>query len=246
MNDEDFLVEINKRTKRDREWNKIWEKVFDHYTLHNLFKSFLKSNIEGIEHQINLGKEAVVFKAITRDKEPRAIKIYRVETSDFKNMEYYIKGDPRFRDVPKNKRRLIEMWCRKEFRNLIIAKRAGVSSPKPYSAIGNVLVMDFIGDEWPAPKLKDANISNIEKVYKSVISDMKKLYQANLVHSDLSEFNILYWRETPWLIDFAQGMVLSHPKSHELLKRDVRNVANFFLKKGIKTTAEDILNFIKS
>ncbi len=244
--EKEWLKNIEKRTQKDREWRKIWQKVFDHYTLHNLFRAILKANLEGLEGVVSLGKEAIVFKAKTRDGKPRAVKIYRVETSNFKKMQDYIQGDPRFQNVPKSKRKLVETWCQKEYKNLVIAKGARVHSPEPFAFAGNVLVMEFIGDDWAAPLIKDAEIEEPENALKLIMEDMKKLYKAGLVHSDLSEFNILYWKKTPWLIDFAQGMLLKHPKADEFLKRDCDNIAKFFKKIGVKTSGNEILEFVKS
>ncbi len=236
---------VEKRTRKDREWRKIWQKVFDHYTLHNLFRAILKANLEGLEGVVSLGKEAIVFKATTREGDPRAVKVYRVETSDFKRMHDYIQGDPRFQNVPKSKRKLVETWCQKEYKNLTIAEKAKIHAPKPYAFAGNVLVMQFIGDEWAAPLIKDVEMDDPESAFESVVDDMKTLYKNGLVHSDLSEFNILYWEEIPWLIDFAQGMVLKHPKADEFLIRDCKNITNFFSKRGVRAEWLEVYEFVK-
>ena len=76
-----------------------------------------------------------------------AVKIYRVGTSDFKKMQYYIQGDPRFNVRTSNKRQLINTWVTKELRNLTRAQEVGVRVPKPIIAKNNILVMEFIGDE---------------------------------------------------------------------------------------------------
>ncbi len=241
-----LMKPLDKRTEKDREWNKIWQKVFDHYTLHNLFRVMLKSNLEGLEGVVNLGKEAVVFKAVTRDGKPRAVKVYRVETSNFKRMHDYVKGDPRFQNVPKNKRKLVETWCQKEYKNLLIAKKARAHVPKPHASSGNVLVMDFIGGKFGAPLIKDAEIDDPEQAFWQIAEDMKRMYRNELVHSDLSEFNILYWKKRPWIIDFAQGMLLKHPKAEEFLERDCSNVVKFFRKFGVKATKEELCKFISS
>ncbi len=241
---EEKFVMSEKKTKKDREWKKIYQSVFDHYTIGNLFKAFLKANLEGLIHIISLGKEANVFRAVTRNGEERAIKVYRVETSDFKHMYDYIEGDPRFPNVNKKKRKLIEAWCQKEFKNLSLAKKAGVSCPKPYAFSGNVLVMQYIGDKEPAPLIKDINLDDPEKAARLVVGDMRKMYKANLVHSDLSEFNLLYWKKKPWLIDFAQGVSLGHPKAMEFLERDARNISRYFSKLGVNITKEDVLKAV--
>jgi RIO kinase 1 len=61
--------------------------------------------------------------------------------------------------------------------------------------------MSFLGDDkgWAWPQLKDAVIPpDVEdavyaKLYKQIIGEMRIMYQVcQLVHADLSEFNLLY------------------------------------------------------
>jgi len=70
---------------------------------------------------------------------------------------------------------------------------------------------------------------------------LKTLYQkAGMVHGDASEYNILIRLSslTPCLIDFSQSVLTSHPNSGFYLRRDIRNLTNFFQKKGAPTRAE--------
>jgi len=52
--------------------------------------------------------------------------------------------------------------------------------------------------------------------------------KANLVHCDLSPFNILYYKEKPYLIDLGQAVLLDHPHAIEFLKRDIKNICQYF------------------
>jgi RIO kinase 1 len=63
------------------------------------------------------------------------------------------------------------------------------------------------------------------------VEGIKKLYRANLVHGDLSEYNILIKNREPYIIDISQGVPLDHPLAEELLQRDVKNISRFFNKK---------------
>jgi RIO kinase 1 len=54
------------------------------------------------------------------------------------------------------------------------------------------------------------------------------------VHGDLSAFNVLWWRETPVIIDFSQAVdAITHPAARELLVRDVDRTAAYFRRAGV-------------
>ncbi len=103
--------------------------------------------------------------------------------------------------------------------------------------------MEQIGKDAPSPKLKDVLPKNIEKFFKEVVNSTKKLYQSGLVHGDLSEYNILNYRDKPVFIDFSQGTQVDNPNAHELIVRDVKNLCRFF-GKFVKVDPEAILNEI--
>lgn len=50
-----------------------------------------------------------------------------------------------------------------------------------------------------------------------------------IVHSDLSAYNILWWKAKPYIIDSPQSVdKRTHPDSQEILERDLRNITNYF------------------
>ncbi len=222
---------------------RVGSEVFDRITLKTLYKLSNQGYIHLLNGAISTGKEANVFKGADENGNIVAVKIYRVTTSDFKKMQYYIQGDPRFNIRSSNKRQLINNWVLKEFKNLNRASEAGVRVPKPIVAKNNVLVMEFIGDEngIPARLMRQSNISNPEYVANKIIDYVKKLYKdAEIVHGDLSGFNILIEDDEPVIIDLSQGMVVDHPMARELLNRDIDNLIKDFKKMGIEISKDEI------
>ena len=70
--------------------------------------------------------------------------------------------------------------------------------------------------------------------------------KAELVHGDLSEFNVLMDDDgEPVVIDVAQGVLLKHPLAEELLERDVNNMARFFRKYGVSIDTGTVLGEIR-
>ena len=131
---------------------------------------------------------------------------------------------------------MIFAWAQKEFRNLEQASRAKVRVPEPIAVKNNVLVMEFIGkDGVNAPSLKEQAPDDPEKVYGVLLTYLERLYRkADLVHGDLSEYNVMMWKGKPVIFDVAQAVPTSHPMAAFFLRRDLTNVNRFFSRLGVK------------
>ncbi len=228
--------------KITREKFKTYGNVFDGFTLRNLFKLESQGYFEEPLTPVALGKEANVFSAKRKDGKKVIIKIYRLESCDFNKMFDLIRCDDRYQNISKNRRNVIFAWTQREYRNLHKAREAGVAVPTPLHFFHNILIEEFIGDEEPAPKLKDSNVNRT--FLKKTIDNMKKLNDADLVHGDLSSFNILNWRNDPILIDFSQTTERKSMHFEEYLERDISNVCKHFRKVGIKIDENDVLKKI--
>ena len=230
---------------RDSEDFKIFSSVLDTSVLKTLYRLSNKKIITAMGGVVSTGKEAHVFHAVG-ERGDVAVKIYRIETSEFHRMEDYIIGDPRFTRTKFTKRQLVYTWTRKEFKNLERAFKGGVSVPEPISYANNVLVMKFIGEDGvPAPTLKDISgelpgITDPEELFNELITQMERLYRIRLVHADLSEYNVL-WFERPFIIDMGQAVHTEHPHSMSFLKRDVVNLIRFFSRYGVRADVEEVI-----
>lgn len=178
-----------------------------------------------------------------------AVKIYRTSTADFKRMREYIIGDPRFKRLRRGIRPLVYAWTQKEYQNLIRMTNAKIKVPTPIVARGNILVMEFIGkDSIPAPRLKDYRYKNHKEalnLFKKLFKYIKRLYRiAELVHADLSEYNVLMLKE-PTIIDVSQAVPLEHHNAEEYLERDIMNLVRYFTGLGVETpSVEELLEEI--
>lgn len=213
------------------------DSVFDermYLQLNKLLKTGTLNRIEGI---ISAGKEANVYLAYGPNNEEYAIKIYKIDTNTSRWMRNYIVGDPRFKKVPNNVSKIIYLWASKEFKNLKRAYKAGLSVPEPIYIKNNVLIMEYIGFESiPAPRLKEIKTPKEPiSLLNEILYFIKMLYQkANLVHGDLSEFNILYHNQKPVVIDISQAVTIHHPKAEVYLVRDITNIFNYFERIGVE------------
>ncbi|RPB03940.1 RIO1-domain-containing protein [Choiromyces venosus 120613-1] len=237
------------------------EQVLDPRTRTILMQFLNRGIINTIHGVISTGKEANVYHAVS-DPDPesgssrlqhRAIKVYKTAILVFKDRDRYVSGEHRFRNGYNkgNNRAMVKMWAEKEMRNLKRLYMAGIPCPKPVYLKLHVLVMGFIGDRHgqPAPRLRDAGINDEETwdlLYQELLSLMRTMYQrCKLVHADLSEYNILCFEKKLYIIDVSQSVEHDHPRSLEFLKMDIKNVSDFFNRKGVDTINEiSIFEFI--
>lgn len=124
--------------------------------------------------------------------------------------------------------------------------KAGVRAPKPIIYRDNVLIMEYIGDpNKPAPLLRDVTLKNPKEIFDILIDFISKMYKkAELVHGDISAFNVLIHKNKPYLIDLGQGVLIEHQNALEFLKRDIHNLVNYFKKFNIQADENKIFNTI--
>lgn len=230
-------------TIKSQERFKTEKGVFDQFTQRNLFELQSRNAFDELLSPLKIGKESNVFIG-KQGSDKVIIKIYRIQNCDFKRMWQYIKKDTRYEFLTNKSRQIILAWVQREYKNLLLAQKAGVSVPKAISVYNNIIIEEFIGDEDAALPLKDALPEDPQSFFDETIENMKILYQAGFIHGDLSSFNILNYHEHPVFIDFSQGTTTKTPNSEELLGRDVRNIVIFFRKLGVKTDEENVLRHI--
>ncbi len=224
------------RLEKDSEIYKIMESIFDASTLLTLYHLINRGIFDILYGVVSTGKEANIFCSLDKKGNYVAIKIYRIATSDFRNMRRYLIGDSRFRRVPDDRRGTIYTWASREFKNLQQAHEAGVPVPRPIDQEKNVLAMEFLGEEGvPYPTMKEITPHAPKRAFQKLLGATKRLYQeAGLIHSDLSEYNVML-TPNPVLIDLSMGTDSRNPMADELLMRDLTNLVRYFRRIGLKT-----------
>ncbi|KAB7512548.1 phosphotransferase [Halosegnis rubeus] len=235
--------EFRKRIK-DADQFKVEASVFDDATLGALYKLVQDGHIRAFGGPLSTGKEANVYLAAS-DGDDVAVKIYRINASDFRAMRDYLDGDPRFEGIGSDKKKVVVAWTRKEFANLRRAQAAGVRVPNPIAVQRNVLVMEFLGSDGErAKRLNEVSVENPETAFEVVREYMRRLYRAGLIHGDLSEYNIVVHDDEIYVLDLGQAVTVHHPNSREFLERDCENIAAFFTRQGHDATGEDLLSYV--
>lgn len=226
---------------KDKEDRATVEQVLDPRTRIILVKLLNKGILSEINGCLSTGKEANVYHAWgpSKDKE-YAIKIYKTSILIFKDRDRYVAGEFRFRSghCKSNPRKMIKLWAEKEIRNLKRIYQSSIPCPEPLLVKSNVLVMGFVGeDSKPAPKLREIEESedvSLSELYLELLKQIRTLYQeCKLIHADLSEYNLLFWKGKIYMIDVSQSIEHDHPHALDFLRRDLLNVNNFFKKKNV-------------
>ena len=213
--------------------DKVLEAVFDKSTVMLLSRMINNGIISYVNGAVGAGKESQMYWAVDPSGQDLAVKIYLVTTSNFKKRYPYLIGDPRFTRIKKGTRSLVELWAKKEFRNLSKSFNTGIPCPEPITVVKNILVMKFIGSNGvPSPTLVESEVDYTD--YEKTIEIISDLYRkAELVHADLSEYNIFKTENGPVVFDFGSAVDIRHPKTKEFLERDISNITKFFVKRGL-------------
>ena len=231
-------VQILRRREKDADQRKTYDQVFDQTTLLAVYKLISDGVISTVDYPVSTGKEGNVFHATTPTG-GAALKIYRVNTATFRSLSEYLQGDPRFKRIGRTFREMVSVWAQKEFKNLQRMREASVRVPEPRFVHQNCLLMEYVGDDtMPARVIREVVLEDVNAVYADVVASMAAMRKAGLVHGDLSEYNLLWWGDHPWVIDCAQAVPFAHPRSDDWFRRDVANIARYFSRLGVDTDAK--------
>ena len=183
-----------------------------------------KGLISGMGKALGVGKEADVFEAISDLGDIFAVKFYRIGRISFRATMRKRSYSPPLRQHPWLVVNIRAAKC--EFEALKKLKPLGVSVPEAISKERHTILMKKIEGrilpEW-------LELSEPTKVLKEILTNIRIAYtNAQIVNSDLSEYNILFDGVKPWIIDWPQAVPASHPNASILLDRDVLNILRFF------------------
>ena len=221
--------------------------------------------IEDVTRLVKGGKEATVYQCTTNNRlatDYIAAKIYRPRRfRSLKNDALYREGrqqldsdgrrindDGMLHAIQKRTeygRELMHAsWIEHEFQTLKTLQAAGADVPMPYASGNNTILMGFIGDaDTPAPTLNSIHLGHGEArdLFQRIIHNIEIMLANDLIHGDLSAFNILYWEGDITLIDFPQ-VVQPHQNrnSYTIFQRDVERVCEYFRRQGIASNARNL------
>ncbi len=198
------------------------------------------TNVDRILGVIMKGKEAAVLEA-EKDGKKVALKVYLQHTGreeSKREIVYKLEG-AEIKRIERGDAAL------REFGLLKRAHEAGVRVPKPLDAKPGVIVMEYIPGE---PLFKAPDLPNPRETLSNLLDQIERLaVEAELVHGDLSAFNVLVTEEgTPYIVDLSEAVKIKEPGALEALKKDVENVISFFKRKYGVDDNVDVNTFVES
>ncbi|EGT3627729.1 serine protein kinase RIO [Morganella morganii] len=198
--------------------------------------------VDEVISQLMSGKEATVYVVRSGD-DIRCAKVYKeADKRSFKQAVLYqegrkVRNSRRARAMEKGSKfgrdQQEEAWQNAEVEALYRLANAGVRVPTPYGCFDGVLLMELVtdADGHVAPRLNDVSMS-AEKALKDhalVMTYVKRMLCAGLVHGDLSEFNVLVDSEGPVIIDLPQAVdAAANNHAKWMLARDVNNMTQYY------------------
>jgi RIO kinase 1 len=212
--------------------------------------------VERVIRPIKSGKEASVLlcraNPRTTDEELAALKVYHpLDRRDFRDESLYRDGEwikeRRIRVALEKKTRFGRevqggLWVDREWDMLRALSDAGAPVPRPIEATERAILMSYVGDEAvAAPQLhryRFASGAEGEELLEQSLRAIELMLFRDVVHGDLSSFNLLVWQGRIVVIDLPQAVDPKKNKHAEsLLRRDVERVCEHFARRGLERDA---------
>ena len=216
-------------------------------TLHGLdalaLKALVKSGvIDAIGKQLGVGKESDIFEAINSKGTRFAVKFHRLGRTSFRQTlrkRGFVAEQTQTSWLNQSK-----LSAEKEYTALRTLTSAKVSTPKAVRHNRHIVVMSLIS----GTELKFAEMEDPKSIVKEILRNIRRSYlKANLIHSDLSEYNILVKPDGQILIiDWPQSVSTDHPNAHDNLTKDIQNIITCFKRKSdLALELDKTLEYVK-
>jgi RIO kinase 1 len=198
--------------------------------------------VDAVVRQLKSGKEASVY-VVTCGDQIRCAKLYKdAEHRGFHKLAAYqegrkARGSRDARAMAKrgrHGRRMQETeWTNAEVTALYRLAHAGVRVPTPYGVYDRVLLMELVVDALgnPAPRLNDVDLSaeQARLWHAFTITQIVRMLCVDMIHGDLSEYNVLLDANGPVIIDLPQVVsAASNNNAFSMFERDVNNMRAAF------------------
>ncbi|WP_448577711.1 RIO1 family regulatory kinase/ATPase domain-containing protein [Thermosphaera sp.] len=186
-----------------------------------------KNVLEALGDKIGVGKESEIYIGLAPGEVKVAVKFLRIGRTSFhrtKILRTWVE------EPHTSWYKQARIAAEREFKALKELSLQRALVPTPFGYDRHVVVTEYVeGVEL----YRRPTLENPEEVFWKAIDTLRIAYQdVGIVHSDLSEYNILVRvdDQTPLIIDWPQYVYRDHPSSMDLLRRDVEYLVKFFNK----------------
>ena len=222
--------------------------ALDHFLSEGMVTSVIRPLKSGKEASVHL---CASDPAIT-GHELLALKVYHPrDRRDFRNSRMYGEGfvilDDRIARAVKNKSRFgrqadAGIWLEREWETLSALHEAGCDVPRPISRGAGAILMEYIGDiDGAAAQVRHVDLDRHEGTHllARLLWNVEVALRHNIVHADLSPFNVLYHEGRVVVIDLPQAIDPRFNRhAYELLTRDVTNLCRHFERYGVRSNPD--------
>jgi RIO kinase 1 len=136
------------------------------------------------------------------------------------------------------------IWVDREWEMLRALSASGVDVPTPIASSDDGILMTYIGDvDEAAPQLNRYRPDRDEahELFDQLMKNVERMLYVNVIHGDLSPFNVLVWRGRATVIDLPQAVdPRKNRHAHRLLERDVKRICDHFARYGVRSDASRI------
>jgi RIO kinase 1 len=223
-----------------------------------IFEPFMEAGlVTSVDGVVKSGKEATLWRcsAGTSAESPSgfvAVKVYKdIATRSFRNMGSYLDG--RLGRSIRGRRDILHLlsdeasmqaaWVDAEYSALAGLHGRGLPVPRPLHRTGSALAMDFVGsaEGEVAPQLVHAKPGREEArtLYSDLVDSIVDMLRADIIHGDLSPYNLLLHEGRLIIIDFPQAVdARYHSQALAMFSRDLCNVSSWFARAGVEAALD--------
>jgi RIO kinase 1 len=226
----------------------------DHGSIEYFIDEGLITNVVRI---IKTGKEASVHLCRANPATGHdllALKLYHpLDRRDFRDESLYRDGEwikeRRIRVALEKRTRFGRevqgsIWVNREWETLNALSQGGAPVPRPVAATHDAILMTYVGDtDTAAPQLRSIRPDRDEAqdLFEQLLRAIEVMLFRNVIHGDLSAYNVLVWDSRATVIDLPQAVDPRKNRHAEaLLERDITRICEYFDRYGVSSSPSRI------
>lgn len=137
------------------------------------------------------------------------------------------------------------LWVSREWETLQKLSATSTPVPSPLGVSDPAILMTFVGDaDMAAPRLQELrrlSPAELGNLWDQILAAVTVMLFNDVVHADLSSYNVLAWDGEVTIIDFPQAV---DPKlnrhAEEFLRRDITRIGEWFERRGFSRPWDQI------